>query len=49
MEDLYQKIEDLIEELIVLKENDDFDGSQLDDVIYELNNIQETIKTIEDC
>lgn len=48
MESLSQKIEDLIDDLIALKDDDNFDASQIDDVIYELNNIQEVVDRVEE-
>lgn len=44
MEQLAQMIDDLMEELTSLKENDDFNESQLDDVMYELDGLKEIIK-----
>lgn len=48
MEDVIQQIDDLTEELMRLKEDDNFDESQVDDIIYELNNFKEVIETVEE-
>ena len=49
MENLIELIGDLLEELTVLEEDENFDKSQLDDIVYELDNLRDLIaKSIED-
>jgi len=48
MEELTEMIDDLMEELTMLKENENFDKSQLDDIVYELSNIREIAESLED-